>query len=120
MVEPAVFLAAKRYEPSLIAAETADLGKSEWPNRENVSNTVLVTVGLGLVDSATVRRLVELGRRVVATDLDTPANRKGRAGFMEMQVVRKGHLCECLVLSHSSIAVSLILWLARLHPGFHA
>ncbi|MEO3761382.1 NAD-dependent epimerase/dehydratase family protein [Mycobacterium sp. B14F4] len=41
-----------------------------------MSNTVLVTGGFGLVGSATVRRLAELGRRVVATDLDTPANRK--------------------------------------------
>jgi nucleoside-diphosphate-sugar epimerase len=41
-----------------------------------MSNTVLVTGGFGLVGSATVRRLAELGRNVVATDLDTPANRK--------------------------------------------
>lgn len=45
-----------------------------------MSNTVLVTGGLGLVGSETVRRLAELGgRRVVATDLDTPANRKAAA-----------------------------------------
>ncbi|CAA0118350.1 3 beta-hydroxysteroid dehydrogenase/Delta 5--_4-isomerase [Mycolicibacterium vanbaalenii] len=37
--------------------------------------TVLVTGGFGLVGSATVRRLCELGRRVVIADLDTPANR---------------------------------------------
>lgn len=41
-----------------------------------MSDTVLVTGGCGLVGSATVRRLAELGRRVVATDLDTRANRK--------------------------------------------
>jgi nucleoside-diphosphate-sugar epimerase len=41
-----------------------------------MSDTVLVTGALGLVGSQTVRRLTELGRRVVATDLDTPANRK--------------------------------------------
>jgi nucleoside-diphosphate-sugar epimerase len=40
---------------------------------------VLVTGGFGLVGSATVRRLTDLGRRVVATDLDTPANRKKAA-----------------------------------------
>ena len=44
-----------------------------------MSNTVLVTGGFGLVGSATVRRLTELGRNVVATDLDTPANRKAAA-----------------------------------------
>jgi nucleoside-diphosphate-sugar epimerase len=44
-----------------------------------MSNTVLVTGGFGLVGSATVRRLAELGRNVVATDLDTPANRKAAA-----------------------------------------
>ena len=37
--------------------------------------TVLVTGGFGLVGSATVRRLCELGCRVVIADLDTPANR---------------------------------------------
>jgi nucleoside-diphosphate-sugar epimerase len=40
-----------------------------------MAGTVLVTGGFGLVGSATVRRLTELGRTVVATDLDTPANR---------------------------------------------
>ena len=44
-----------------------------------MSKTVLVTGGLGLVGSQTVRRLVELGQRVVATDLDTKANRKAAA-----------------------------------------
>jgi nucleoside-diphosphate-sugar epimerase len=41
-----------------------------------MAGTVLVTGGFGLVGSATVKRLTELGRHVVATDLDTPANRK--------------------------------------------
>ena len=34
--------------------------------------TVLVTGGFGLVGSATVRRLSELGRRVVVADLEHP------------------------------------------------
>ena len=42
-------------------------------------DTVLVTGGFGLVGSATVRRLAAIGRQVVATDLDTPANRKAAA-----------------------------------------
>jgi nucleoside-diphosphate-sugar epimerase len=41
-----------------------------------MSDAVLVTGGFGLVGSATVRRLAELGRRVAVADLDTPANRK--------------------------------------------
>ena len=41
-----------------------------------MSETVLVTGGFGLVGSATVRQLAAQGRRVVATDLDLPANRK--------------------------------------------
>ncbi|MDT5018051.1 MAG: hypothetical protein QOD39_4211 [Mycobacterium sp.] len=41
-----------------------------------MSDTVLVTGGFGLVGSATVRKLAADGRRVVAADLDTPANRK--------------------------------------------
>ena len=45
-----------------------------------MSETVLVTGGFGLVGSATVRRLAALGRQVVATDLDTPANRNSMPG----------------------------------------
>jgi nucleoside-diphosphate-sugar epimerase len=41
-----------------------------------MSDTVLVTGGFGLVGSETVKRLAADGRWVVATDLDTPANRK--------------------------------------------
>jgi nucleoside-diphosphate-sugar epimerase len=41
-----------------------------------MSETVLVTGGFGLVGSATVRRLTADGRPVVATDLDTPLDRK--------------------------------------------
>src|SRR6201991_5204891 len=41
-----------------------------------MSDTVLVTGGFGLVGSETVRRLAADARRVVAADLDTPANRK--------------------------------------------
>jgi nucleoside-diphosphate-sugar epimerase len=41
-----------------------------------MSDTVLVTGGFGLVGSETVRRLAADGRRVVAVDLETPANVK--------------------------------------------
>ena len=46
-----------------------------------MSETVLVTGGFGLVGSATVKQLTADGRRVVATDLDTPANRKKAAAL---------------------------------------
>ena len=43
------------------------------------TDTVLVTGAFGLVGSETVRQLLADGRRVVATDLDVPANRKAAA-----------------------------------------
>ena len=46
-----------------------------------MSQAVLVTGGFGLVGSATVRRLNELGRTVVVADLDTAANRAAAAGL---------------------------------------
>src|ERR1700743_499543 len=42
---------------------------------------VLITGGFGLVGSQTVRRLVDDGHRVVATDLGTPAQRKAAAAL---------------------------------------
>jgi nucleoside-diphosphate-sugar epimerase len=44
-----------------------------------MAGTVLVTGGFGLVGSASVRRLSDLGRHVVASDLDTPGNRASAA-----------------------------------------
>ena len=41
-----------------------------------MTEKVLVTGGFGLVGSQTVRRLVDDGHRVIATDLGTPAQRK--------------------------------------------
>lgn len=41
-----------------------------------MSDAVLVTGAFGLVGSATVKRLAADGRKVVATDLDVPENRK--------------------------------------------
>ena len=46
-----------------------------------MSDAVLVTGAFGLVGTATVKHLAGLGRRVVATDLDTPANRKAAAAL---------------------------------------
>ena len=53
-----------------------------------MAGTVLVTGGFGLVGSMTVRRLAELGRRVVVADLDTPANRKAEATLPQDASVR--------------------------------
>jgi nucleoside-diphosphate-sugar epimerase len=46
------------------------------------SDPVLVTGAFGLVGTAVVKRLLADGRRVVATDLDIPANRKSAAGLI--------------------------------------
>jgi nucleoside-diphosphate-sugar epimerase len=46
-----------------------------------VTDTVLVTGGFGLVGSQTVKRLAADGRRVVVADLDTPANQKKVKGL---------------------------------------
>jgi nucleoside-diphosphate-sugar epimerase len=46
-----------------------------------MSETVLVTGAYGLVGGATVKRLAALGCPVVATDLDTPANRTAASGL---------------------------------------
>ena len=44
-----------------------------------MTDAVLVTGAFGLVGSSTVKRLAADGRRVVATDLDVPANRRAAA-----------------------------------------
>jgi nucleoside-diphosphate-sugar epimerase len=46
-----------------------------------ITDCVLVTGALGLVGSAVVAELAGQGRRVVATDLDVPANRKRAKAF---------------------------------------
>lgn len=49
-----------------------------------MTDTVLVTGGFGLVGSATVRRLTQLGRSVVVADLGTPKNREAAAKLSEL------------------------------------
>ena len=46
-----------------------------------MAEKVLVTGGFGLVGSQTVRRLVDDGHCVVATDLGSPAQRKAAASL---------------------------------------
>jgi nucleoside-diphosphate-sugar epimerase len=43
---------------------------------DRLSDSVLVTGAFGLVGTATVNALIEAGHHVVATDVDTPANRQ--------------------------------------------
>src|ERR1700687_5021176 len=51
-----------------------------------MSGVVLVTGAFGLVGSATVKKLAADGRRVVAADLDTSANRKAASGLAGVEV----------------------------------
>ena len=53
-----------------------------------MSDAVLVTGACGLVGRATVKHLAGRGRRVVATDLGTPANRKSAAALPSGVAVR--------------------------------
>lgn len=59
-----------------------------------MSDAVLVTGAFGLVGKATVRRLAGLGRRVVATDLATPANRAKAASLPVGVTVRWADLAD--------------------------
>lgn len=57
-------------------------------------DAVLVTGAFGLVGTATVRHLARLGRHVVATDLDTPANRAAAATLPAGVAVRWADLTD--------------------------
>ena len=59
-----------------------------------MSDAVLVTGAFGLVGTATVKRLAADGRRVVATDLDVPENRKAAADLPSGVEVRWADLTD--------------------------
>lgn len=83
-----------------------------------MSGAVLVTGGFGLVGSATVLRLAELGRRVVIADLDTPKNRTAAAELPAGVTVQWANLTDAdrtaRMISH--VAPETIIHLAAMIP----
>jgi len=82
-----------------------------------MTETVLVTGAFGLVGSQTVRQLLADGRRVVATDLDVPANRKA-AALLPSDAVRWADLTDPNAVTELVRAVSptAIIHLAAIIP----
>jgi nucleoside-diphosphate-sugar epimerase len=83
-----------------------------------MSDAVLVTGGFGLVGSQTVRRLAELGRRVVATDLQTDANRKAAAALPAGVEARWADLTDAAQVGQllDDVAPAAIIHLAAVIP----
>lgn len=79
---------------------------------------MLVTGAFGLVGSATVRRLAAIDRRVMATDLDTPANRKGAARLPAGVEARWVDLTDSVEVTRlvSEVAPAAIVHLAGIIP----
>ncbi len=84
----------------------------------SASGTVLVTGGFGLVGSATVRRLAELGRSVVVADLDTPANRSAAENLPSGVTVRWADLTNAEQTAQlvADVAPAVIIHLAAIIP----
>lgn len=82
--------------------------------------TVLVTGAFGLVGSATVRRLATDGRRVVATDLDIPANREAAGNLPESVQVRYADLTDPAAVNDlvGTVQPTAIVHLAAVIPPF--
>lgn len=83
-----------------------------------MAQTVLVTGAFGLVGSATVRRLADDGRHVVATDLDVPANREAAAALPSSAQVRWADLTDPAAVDALLTAVrpAAIIHLAAVIP----
>lgn len=83
-----------------------------------MSDAVLVTGAFGLVGSATVRQLARLGRHVVATDLDTTANRTAAAALPAGVSVRWADLTDAGSAAElvSSARPASIIHLAAIIP----
>lgn len=83
-----------------------------------MSDAVLVTGAFGLVGSATVKHLAAAGRHVVATDLDTPANRKAAAALPAGVTVRWADLTDPKAVGElmSRVAPASVIHLAAIIP----
>ena len=83
-----------------------------------MSDAVLVTGAFGLVGTATVRHLARLGRRVVATDLHTAANRKAAAAVPAGVAVRWADLTDSPAVSEllSTVQPASVIHLAAVIP----
>ncbi|KWX57809.1 NAD(P)-dependent oxidoreductase [Mycobacterium sp. NAZ190054] len=83
-----------------------------------MTGAVLVTGGFGLVGSATVQRLVELGRPVVVADLGTPANRAAAERLPAGVSVRWTDLTDADQTSRlvADVAPEVIIHLAAIIP----
>jgi nucleoside-diphosphate-sugar epimerase len=87
-----------------------------------MADTVLVTGALGLVGSATVKQMLAYGHQVVATDVDTPANRRAAAKFVAHRHVqmRWADLTErdCVDALVADVCPTAIVHLAAVIPPF--
>lgn len=83
-----------------------------------MSDAVLVTGAFGLVGTATVKHLAGLGRRVVATDLETPGNRKAAASLPAGVTVRWADLTDPAQVGAllSAVEPAAIIHLAAVIP----
>jgi nucleoside-diphosphate-sugar epimerase len=83
-----------------------------------MSEAVLVTGGMGLVGSETVKRLAADGRRAVATDLDNPTNRKKASTLPAGAEVRWADLTNSADVDRlvADVAPSAIIHLAAVIP----
>lgn len=83
-----------------------------------MSDAVLVTGAFGLVGTATVKHLAGLGRQVVATDLDTPANRQAAAALPAGVTARWADLTDPGQVSAllSAVRPGVVIHLAAIIP----
>jgi nucleoside-diphosphate-sugar epimerase len=85
-----------------------------------MADVVLVTGAFGLVGSSTVKQLAADGHRVIATDLDIPANRKAADKLPSGVEVRYADLTDPAAVDAliADVAPSAIIHLAAIIPPF--